>query len=166
MTKKNITFLITVLMFIVSSCSTEQHTDKGPAVAKIGSDYIYLYDVLTPASSTSFFRKGIEGREQQVSGYVMRKLYIKEGYSRGIDKKETVVKKMSDLINAKMVDFVFRGVVVDRFNNEKTRQELYDKLKKQVSARHILITYKDALDAKLDVSRSKPSDSDSPCASN
>jgi len=155
MIKNRLTLLLMALVFIITACSKKHPTDMGPTIAKVGNEYIYLYDVISPKDSVTFFRRGLDFRKKQITNYVMRDMYVKEGYSRGLHKNDAIVKKMDDFVKINMVNFVYRGVVLDKFANKDARRNLYNKLKKQVSGRHILITYIEALNAPTDITRSK-----------
>ena len=149
---------ITMLIFtiaIIAGCSKEHPADKGPPVAKIGNEYIYLYDVISPKDSTAFYQRTLEFRKKRIASHVMRDMYIREGYKRGIHKNDSVIKEMDNFINNDMINVVIRGEILDRFAGEEARRNLYEKLRKQVSGRHILITYNGSSSAPSDITRSK-----------
>ena len=60
---------ITILIFaalIIAGCSKEHPADMGPPVAKIGNEYIYLYDVISPEDSVVFFERGLDFRKKRI----------------------------------------------------------------------------------------------------
>ena len=135
---------ITILMLLVSiiaGCSKKHPSDMGPPVAKIGNEYIYLYDIISPEDSATFFQRGLEFRKKRLTSYVMRDMYIREGYKKSFHKNDTIIEKMDAYTKSGMVKLVYSGEILDRFAGEKARRELYENLKKQISGRHILITY-------------------------
>ena len=149
---------ITMLIFtiaIIAGCSKEHPSEMGPPVAKIGNEYIYLYDVISPKDSTAFYQRTLEFRKKRIASHVMRDMYIREGYKRGIHKNDSVIKEMDNFINNDMINVVIRGEILDRFAGEEARRNLYEKLRKQVSGRHILITYNGSSSAPSDITRSK-----------
>ena len=149
---------ITILIFwalIIVGCSKKHPSDMGPPVAKIGNEYIYLYDVISPKDSVTFFRDGLERRKKRITSHVMRDMYIREGYKRGFHKNDNVIEKMDAYLNDGMVNIVYREEVLDRVASEEARRELYENLKKQVSGRHILIAYDGSLAAPGKITRSK-----------
>ena len=149
---------ITILMLLVSiiaGCSKKHPSDMGPTVAKIGNEYIYLYDIISPEDSVTFFQRGLGFRKKKITSYVMREMYIREGYNKGFHKNESVIEKMDAHIKNVMVSIVYRGEILDRFAGEKNRRELYENLKKQVSGRHILIAYQGSSAPPPEITRSK-----------
>lgn len=140
---------------IIAGCSKEHPADMGPPVAKIGNEFIYLYDVISPKDSTVFYERTLEFRKKRIASHVMRDMYIREGYKRGIHKNDSVIKEMDNFANNIMVNVVIRGEILDRFAGEEARRKLYEKLKKQVSGSHILITYNGSSSASPDITRSK-----------
>ena len=149
------TATVIFLALIIAGCSKEHPSDTGPPVAKIGNEYIYLYDVISPADSAVFFQRGFEFRKKQISSYVMREMYVKEGYKRGFHKNDSVIEKMDLFVKSRMVNIVYRGEILERYAGEAALRKLYENLKKQVSGRHILITYSGTSSAPPEVSRSK-----------
>ena len=149
---------ITILMLLVSiiaGCSKKHPSDMGPTVAKIGNEYIYLYDIISHEDSVTFFQRGLGFRKKKITSYVMREMYIREGYNKGFHKNESVIEKMDAHIKNVMVSIVYRGEILDRFAGEKNRRELYENLKKQVSGRHILIAYQGSSAPPPEITRSK-----------
>ena len=149
---------ITILIFvgsIIAGCSKEHPSDIGPPVAKIGNEYIYLYDVISHEDSAVFFQRGLEFRKKRITSHVMRDMYIREGYKKGFHKNDSVIEKMDAFVNNRMVNIVYRGEILDRFAGEQTRRKLYENLKKQVSGHHILITYNGSSSATPEITRSK-----------
>ena len=149
---------ITILMLLVSiiaGCSKKHPSDMGPTVAKIGNEYIYLYDIISPEDSVTFFQRGLGFRKKKITSYVMREMYIRKGYNKGFHKNESVIEKMDAHIKNVMVSIVYRGEILDRFAGEKNRRELYENLKKQVSGRHILIAYQGSSAPPPEITRSK-----------
>ena len=149
---------IIILIFlasIVAGCSKKHPTNMGPPVAKVGNEYIYLYDIISPKDSVTFFQRGLEFRKKRITSYVMRDMYIREGFKRGFHKNESVIEKMDAHIKNGMVNIVYRGEILDRFAGEKDRRELYENLKKQVSGRHILIAYQGSLAPPPKITRSQ-----------
>lgn len=151
---RSITILI-LLVSIIAGCSKKHPSDMGPTVAKIGNEYIYLYDIISPKDSAAFFQGGLESRKNRLTSYVMRDMYIREGYKKGFHKNDTIIEKMNAYTKSGMVNLVYSGEILDRFAGEKARRELYENLKKQVSGRHILITYQGSLAPPSEITRSK-----------
>ena len=151
---RSITILI-LLVSIIAGCSKKHPSDMGPIVAKIGNEYIYLYDIISPKDSATFFQGGLEFRKKRLTSYVMRDMYIREGYKKGFHKNDTIIEKMDAYTKSGMVKLVYSGEILDRFAGEKARRELYENLKKQVSGRHILITYQGSLAPPSEITRSK-----------
>ncbi|TFB12367.1 peptidyl-prolyl cis-trans isomerase [Candidatus Marinimicrobia bacterium MT.SAG.4] len=151
---RSITILI-LLVSIIAGCSKKHPSDMGPTVAKIGNEYIYLYDIISPEDSATFFQRGLEFQKKRITSYVMRDMYIREGYKKGFHKNDTVIEKMDAYTKNGMVNIVYRGEILDRFVGEKARRELYENLKKQVSGRHILIAYQGSLAPPPKITRSK-----------
>ena len=152
--QRSITILI-IVASIIAGCSKEHPSDMGPPVAKIGNEYIYLYDVITPEDSAVFFKRGLEFRKKRITSYVMRDMYIREGYKKGLHKNDSVIEKMDAFIKNGIINIVYRTEILDRFAGEEARRKLYENLKKQVSGRHILITYNGSSSAPPEITRSK-----------
>ena len=151
---RSITVLITVAS-IIAGCSKEHPSDMGPPVAKIGNEYIYLYDVISPEDSATFFRRGLEFRKNRITGHVMREMYIREGYKKGFHKNDIFIEKMDSFVQNEMINIVYLKEILDRFTSEEARRKLYENLKKQVSGRHILITFKGSSSAPPETTRLK-----------
>ena len=151
---RSITILI-LLVSIIAGCSKKHPSDMGPTVAKIGNEYIYLYDIISPKDSAAFLQGVLESRKNRLTSYVMRDMYIREGYKKGFHKNDTIIEKMDAYTKSGMVNLVYSGEILDRFAGEKARRELYENLKKQVSGRHILITYQGSLAPPSEITRSK-----------
>ena len=151
---RSITVLITVAS-IIAGCSKEHPSDMGPPVAKIGNEYIYLYDVISPEDSATFFRRGLEFRKNRITGHVMREMYIREGYKKGFHKNDSVIEKMDSFVQNEMINIVYLKEILDPFTSKEARRKLYENLKKQVSGRHILITFKGSSSAPPETTRLK-----------
>ena len=152
--RRSITVLITVAS-IIAGCSKEHPSDLGPPVAKIGNEYIYLYDVISPGDSADFLRRGLEYHKNRITRHVMRAMFIKEGYKKGFHNNDSVIEKMDTFIQSEMLNIVYRKEILDRFTGEEARRKLYENLKKQVSGRHILITFKGSSSAPPETTRLK-----------
>lgn len=147
--------ILLIPIFILSACSKKHPKEKGPVIAKIGNEYLYLYDMITPSDSLRFSDKGASFKRNRVEVFIMRYLYAKLGYSDGIHKKESIQEQLTNHINKSMINVVYKKAVLDKFVNEKTMRDLYGRLQGQISGRHILISYADAESNPKDVSRSK-----------
>ena len=140
---------------IIAGCSKEHPSDLGPPVAKIGNEYIYLYDVISPGDSAAFLRRGLEFHKNRITRHVMRAMFIREGYKKGFHNNDSVIEKMDTFIQSEMLNIVYRKEILDRFTGEEARRKLYENLKKQVSGRHILITFKGSSSAPPETTRLK-----------
>lgn len=127
----------------------------GPKIGKIGNEYIYLYDMIPEGKFESFSRKDVAFRKNRLKLYIINKMYSREGYSRDLHKTESVQEKLIEHIDKNMATVVYKKVVLEKYANEKSLRNLYERLQKRVSARHILISHKDATRGSKNVGRTK-----------
>ena len=147
--------ILLIPIFMLSACSKNHPKDKGPQIAKVGNEYLYLYDMITPGDSVKFSAKGASFKKNRTEKFIMKYLYAKQGYSDGIHKTESILEQLSDHLNKGMVSVVYKKVVLEKFAYEKTLRDLYERLHKQVSGRHLLISYDGAASQPKEVTRSK-----------
>lgn len=155
MTNRIIAALATIIFFSLTSCSKEDSVERGPEIGMIDNESLYLYDMIPVGKYESFSRKDVNFRKSRLKLYMRNEMYSREGYSRGLHESESVRKKLLELIDKNMVNVVFRKVVLEKYSNEKTLRILYERLQKRVSARHILISHKDAERSDKKTDRSK-----------
>ena len=46
--------IMLIPIFILSACSKNHPKEKGSVIAKVGNEYLYLYDIITPGDSLKF----------------------------------------------------------------------------------------------------------------
>jgi len=144
-----------IILFSLAACSKEHPIEKGPVIAKIGNEYLYLYDMIPEGKFPSFSRKDVNFRKNRLKIYVINEMYNREGYSRGLHKTEAVQEKLIDHIDKNMPTVVYTKIVLEKFVNEKLLNKLYERLKKRVSARHILISHNGVVNKARNVDRTK-----------
>ena len=130
-----------LILFSLASCSKDDSAEKGPVIGEIGSEVVYLYDLIPEGKFPSFSRKNVDFRKNRLKIYLKNKMYSKEGFSRGLHITKSVQEKLTDYIDKNMAKVVYKKVVLEKYANENSLRELYEHLKKRVSARHILISY-------------------------
>ena len=155
MTNRIIAVLATIIFFSLTSCSKEDPVERGPEIGMIDNESLYLYDMIPVGKYESFSRKDVSFRKSRLRLYMKNEMYTREGYSRGLHKSESVRKKLLEIIDKNMANVVYRKVVLEKYSNEKTLRILYERLQKRVSARHILISHKDAERSAKKTDRSK-----------
>jgi len=155
MTNRIIAALATIIFFSLTSCSKEDPVERGPEIGMIDNESLYLYDMIPVGKYESFSRKDVNFRKSRLTLYMKNEMYTREGYSRGLHKSESVRKKLLEIIDKNMANVVYRKVVLEKYSNEKSLRILYGRLQKQVSARHILISHKDAERGAKKTDRSK-----------
>ncbi len=147
--------ILLIPIFILSACSKKHPKEKGPVIAKIGNEYLYLYDMITPSDSLKFFDKGASFKKNRTEIFIIKYLYAMQGYSDGVHKNEAIQEQLINHLNKSMISIVYKKAVLDKFVNEKTLKDLYKRLQGQISGRHLLISYDGAPSKPIEVSRSK-----------
>jgi len=83
-----------IILFSLAACSKEHPIERGPVIAKIGNEYLYLYDMIPEGKFPSFSRKDVNFRKNRLKIYIKNEMYNREGYSRGLHKTEAVQEKL------------------------------------------------------------------------
>jgi len=154
--KNRISVTITALIFFyLGACSNDDSAERGPVIGEIGNEVVYLYDLIPAEKFSSFSRENIDSRKNRLKSFLTNKMYSKEGYSRGLHKTKLFQEKLTDHIDKNMATVVYKKVVLEKYTNENSLRDLYEHLKKRISARHILLTHNSASNGIRKANRTK-----------
>lgn len=131
--------ILAVMFALLVSCSRMGNEDLASLQGKTISldEFTKTYPQSRLAGKDATYIKG------RVDEFLRKKLFTLEGRAQGLDQDPDIQEKLIKAERRQMLQYVYDRAIVDVVLNDKALQELYDRSKEEIHARHILIQHKD-----------------------
>ncbi|PIZ64071.1 MAG: hypothetical protein COY19_09400, partial [Candidatus Marinimicrobia bacterium CG_4_10_14_0_2_um_filter_48_9] len=133
------TILAGTLMFTQCSKST---SDGQSVIAKIDGTAITAADMFDRYPEARLAESSDDEIKQAVDDVVKRQVYVKDAIAMGYKDSSSTKAQIQNVEDQRLFQFVYEKEILDSVISDASLQEMYDKSKFEIHARHILVQYR------------------------
>ena len=133
------TILAGTLMFTQCSKST---SDDQSVIAKIDGAAITAADMFDRYPEARLAESSDDEIKQAVDDVVKRQVYVKDAIAMGYKDSSSTKAQIQNVEDQRLFQFVYEKEILDSVISDASLQEMYDKSKFEIHARHILVQYR------------------------
>jgi len=137
--KTNRWFPIAIVISLLAISCTKYPED---AIITTNFKYYTTKDLYKYIPRDSFINLSENSRKKKILEFCKEELFLKDAIDKGYNKQSKIAKKLNDFKKTSLINIYFEKTVLDSFVTEDTLRDLYEKFKKVITLRHILISFR------------------------